>query len=94
MVVLLRQDNIDVNKLANNSKSVLHYMCSMRLQPNDVNQKKKWNSVISVLKNRSIDVNAVAEFGETALHQAVKRGNIEVVKWLLDNSSEVNLLNK
>jgi ankyrin repeat protein len=90
MIVLLQQPVIDVDKQANNNKSVIHYMCNARL---DVDERK-WASVMSILKRANVDLNTIADFGETPLHQAIKGGKIDVVSWLIDNMARVNSPNK
>ena len=92
MIVLLQQPNIDVNKQANNNKSVIHHMSNVR----DVTQanEQKWISVMKQLKSKNIDLNAVADFGETPLHQATKVGKTFIIKWLIENSCQVNCTNK
>lgn len=90
MIVLLQQSNINVNKQANNNKSVIHHMCNMRVPDED---QHKWVSVMNVLKRKGIDLNAVADFGETPLHQAIKRGKYDIIDWLINNSAQVNATN-
>ena len=88
MIVLLQLTNINVNKLANNSKSVVHHMCALRLS--DSSQISKWENVMEKLLGLGVDLNAPGEFGETPLHMAVKRGNFEVINWLLTHNAQVN----
>ena len=45
-------------------------------------------------KAKNIDLNAVADFGETPLHQATKVGKTFIIKWLIENSCQVNCTNK
>lgn len=39
------------------------------------------------------DLNHVEDNGDTALHIATKRGNIEIVKMLLDHGAKIDLKN-
>ena len=91
MIVLLQQSNIDLNKQANNNKSVIHHMCNMRIAETD---KGKWISVMDVLKRKGIDLNVIADFGETPLHQATKVGKVFIIKWLITNGAQLNATNK
>ena len=93
MIVLLQQNNVNVNKQANNNKSVIHHMCNIRNF--DASQdKRKWQSVMDALKKKSIDLNTVADFGETPLHQAIKSGKYDIIEWLIKNSCQLNSTNK
>ena len=91
MIVLLQQSNIDVNKQANNNKSVIHHMSNMRVVEDS---EDKWGSVMDVLKTKNIDLNVVADFGETPLHQATKVGKIFIIQWLIENNCQLNVTNK
>ena len=93
MIVLLQQNNINVNKQANNNKSVIHHMCNTRLS-DTAQDNQKWESVMDVLKRKGIDLNAVADFGETPLHQAIKRGKLNIIEWLIKNACQLNATNK
>lgn len=93
MIVLLQQNNINVNKQANNNKSVIHHMCNMRISDAPQDQRK-WASVMNALKKKGIDLNTVADFGETPLHQAIKRGKYDIIEWLINNSCQLNATNK
>ena len=56
-------------------------------------QKKKVNQVKTLIKN-GISVNATDKQGWSLLHLAVRQGNLEMVRLLLDNKVDVNAKNK
>ena len=60
------------------------------------NDKNVWNNeALRLLLNVSnVDVNSLTDFGETALHIAVRGNNIETLKLLLNVSNiDVNIVN-
>ncbi|MET7141277.1 ankyrin repeat domain-containing protein [Xanthomonas sp. PPL139] len=48
---------------------------------------------MSALFISGADLNASGEHGYTPLHNAVEQGNIDAVRWLLENGADKSLLN-
>ena len=87
IIVLLQVPNIDVNKQSNNSKSVVHYMSTIKV---DQKNQEKWENIMFDLKDRNVNFDLPADLGEVGLHIAVKRSNIFAVSWLASNGANLN----
>lgn len=46
---------------------------------------------VKIALNNGADINAVDEYGYTALHSAAENGNLEVVKLLVEQGADVNI---
>lgn len=52
------------------------------------------NGAVKQQVNQGFDVDTKDKSGETALHVAVQHGNLEIVRFLLDNGAKVNIKDK
>jgi E3 ubiquitin-protein ligase mind-bomb len=82
---LLKRDDVDVNLKNNNNVIALHYACFWKNMPIELFTK---------ILEKSADVNAQGENGDTALHWAIRQENRTAVEELLKcKDVDVNLKN-
>ena len=89
--LLLTVDDIDVGVLNKDGTSALHYLVRLSV---DSTQLDLYLRVLELFVKRRGDLNSQTKHGEGALHQACLRGNVPAVKFLLEHSANINLLNK
>ena len=90
IIVLLQYPSLDVNKQAKNGKSVMHYMCMVKV---DMGNKGKWENIMYDMRDKGGNMDQVGDLGEVPLHVAVKRANGGAVGWLVNNGANVNAIN-
>ena len=88
---LLTTEGIDVGILNKDGTSTLHYL--VRSIPAGADQLL-CRDILQLYTERSGDLNSQSKHGESALHQAVLRGNLTATRFLIENNALVNILNK
>ena len=81
VLLLLKEDDIEINKVDNSGKTALHWASKM------ANAKV----VQLLLDEKGIDINKADSNGNTALIQAANDGNIEIAQLLHEAGQYVTL---
>ena len=87
---LLKHKDININIVTKDKTSILHYLCRT-IFPDEWDSIYK--SIINLICERGIDINANDKNKETPLHQAVAKSNKTSVEILLKLKAELNLRN-
>ena len=53
--------------------------------------KKGYTSLVATLLAKEVDVDLKDHLGETSLHLASEKGNLEMAKFLLENGADTNI---
>lgn len=86
---LLQQKNIEITN-NNDGASALFYVVRHNGQYDPI----IYHNVLSLLLDRGANLNARNNFGESPLHSACLRGNIDAVRFLVLNRADLNIVNR
>ena len=89
-MLLQQQPNIDLTKRSADGTTALHYV--VRIRPADKIAQEKLKTILDKFLSL-VDVDIIGKSDETALHQAVMRGNEFTSKYLLEHGASPNAVN-
>eukprot|EP00833_Pecoramyces_ruminatium_P002190 jgi/Orpsp1_1/1176222/evm.model.c7180000056847.1 len=85
---------INLNQKFENGKSLLMYAVENEIESGKRNKEKNSKIIIEMLLNNNININEQDNNGETALFYAVKKKNINTIKYLVEeNNADINIIN-
>ena len=87
IIKLLIENGVDVNLKDNSGLTLFLKYISSRSKNIDI-------ELVQLLFNKDYDINQTNTQGETALHLACRKGNKEVVEFLLNNGADIKCVNK
>lgn len=91
---LLKREDIEVNMVSKDGTTPLHYLCRLSAAQCESLAEKEFNvklmGILERMRSLGLNVNLQKNNGETALHQALSRVRVDVVKWLVAHGANVN----
>ena len=106
--ILLTNKDIDVNSCDQHGETILHK--AIRLShydtPDDhamikdyshhalIPKEKMQFLLVNLLIKHNIDINIVNNYGQSALHLAVREGNFNIIQLLIQNDANINIADK
>jgi len=91
---LLNCKNIKPNLLNQERYTPFLYICKISIDPPSPICITQFYKTLTAFLARGIDLNERTKNGDTALHLAVRAGNLETVDFLCRNNCDVNSINK
>ena len=91
VAILLNHPKINLTLVSKDGTSMFHYLMRNIVSSD---KEKFYYQILAKSKEKGADIKLMGQHMESPLHQAVSRGNVPAIKFLIENKVNINGQNK